>query len=116
MTSIGFLFLAARLQAIAAQCYWPEKFPGAKFRLEYRLALNVMLAVRMRQLWLLANLLLATLPASAAETSSRYELRSQHDPNGIGKFYMGREIAYVMGHEAANWLERREREAQSNME
>ena|GEM_PF-309343 len=39
-----------------------------------------------------------------------YEFRQQHDPNGIGKFYMGREIAHVMGHQAADWLERAERE------
>ncbi len=40
----------------------------------------------------------------------RYETRADHDPNGIGKFYMGREIAQVMGHEGAGWLERKERE------
>lgn len=40
----------------------------------------------------------------------RYETRRIHDPNGIGKFYMGREIALVMGHEAAGWLDRPERE------
>lgn len=40
----------------------------------------------------------------------RYETRRVHDPNGIGKFYMGREIAMVMGHQAAGWLERPERE------
>jgi len=39
-----------------------------------------------------------------------YEFRENHDPNGIGKFYMGREIAQVMGHQAAEWLERPERE------
>ncbi len=43
---------------------------------------------------------------------SRYETRDVHDPNGIGKFYMGREIAQVMGHEGAGWLERPEREKQ----
>jgi len=42
--------------------------------------------------------------------SARYEVRAQHDPDGIGKFYMGREIAHVMGHQAADWLERPERE------
>jgi SAM-dependent methyltransferase len=31
-------------------------------------------------------------------------------PDGIGKFYMGREIAKVMGHPAIGWLEREERE------
>src|SRR5262245_54881676 len=40
----------------------------------------------------------------------RYETRKEHDPDGIGKFYMGREIAQVMGHQAAGWLERPERE------
>jgi SAM-dependent methyltransferase len=39
-----------------------------------------------------------------------YETRKDHDPDGIGKFYMGREIAYVMGHQAADWLERPDRE------
>lgn len=39
-----------------------------------------------------------------------YETRVQHDRNGIGKFFMGREIAHVMGHQAAGWLERPERE------
>ena len=44
----------------------------------------------------------------------RYTLLQQHDPDGIGKFYMGREIAQVMGHEGADWLERPEREAEEN--
>jgi len=39
-----------------------------------------------------------------------YEKRAEHDPNGIGVFYLGREIAHVMGHQAADWLERPERE------
>jgi SAM-dependent methyltransferase len=45
-----------------------------------------------------------------------YERRALHDPNGIGKFYMGREIAHVMGHLAADWLERPEREAEEKTE
>ena len=40
----------------------------------------------------------------------KYETREQHDPDGLGKFYQGREIALVMGHRAAGWLERPERE------
>ena len=32
--------------------------------------------------------------------------------DGTGKFYMGREIAKVMGHQAIRWLERPEREAE----
>jgi hypothetical protein len=38
-----------------------------------------------------------------------YEFRKEHDPNGTGKFYMGREIALVMSHLGANWLERPEK-------
>ncbi len=32
------------------------------------------------------------------------------DYGGIGKWFMGREIAYVMGYQGMSWLERRERE------
>jgi ubiquinone/menaquinone biosynthesis C-methylase UbiE len=39
-----------------------------------------------------------------------YTYRADHDPDGIGKFYAGREIAHVMGHQAADWLERPERQ------
>lgn len=37
------------------------------------------------------------------------------DYNGIGKWYMGREIAYVMGFEGIDWLERSEREEEENV-
>ena len=42
---------------------------------------------------------------------SEYEYRAKHDPDGVGKFYMGREIAHVMGHLGAEWLERSDRVA-----
>lgn len=35
--------------------------------------------------------------------------------NGTGKYYLGREISYVMGHLAAGWLERPEREREENV-
>ena len=41
-----------------------------------------------------------------------YQERVIHSPDGIGKFYMGREIAQVMGHQGAGWLERPSREAE----
>jgi ubiquinone/menaquinone biosynthesis C-methylase UbiE len=62
----------------------------------------------------LALLLLPTLAAAQDRKDGRYEWKAKHDPNGIGKFYMGREIAYVMGHSAAGWLERPEREEEEN--
>ncbi len=49
------------------------------------------------------------LPVLAADPR-HYEMREEHSRDGIGKFYMGREIAHVMGHQAAGWLERPERE------
>lgn len=44
----------------------------------------------------------------------QYELRRDHDPDGTGKFYMGREIAQVMGHQGASWLERPQREQEEH--
>lgn len=52
----------------------------------------------------------ADVPKSDSKKTSRYEFKAEHDPNGIGKFYMDREIAHVMGHQAASWLERATRE------
>ena len=46
--------------------------------------------------------------------TNRYEFRPLHDPNGIGKFYFGREIAHVMGHQAAEWLERTNRDEEEH--
>ncbi len=48
-------------------------------------------------------------PARAPDPPA-YEQRPVHDPDGIGRFYFGREIARVMGHEGADWLERPDRE------
>ena len=47
--------------------------------------------------------------AFASVTASLYRQGSA-SADGIGKFYMGREIARVMGFEGAAWLERDERE------
>ena len=55
---------------------------------------------------LFLNIALLALFAQSAQT---YETRKIHDPDGIGKFYMGREIAHVMGHQGADWLERPDR-------
>ena len=45
----------------------------------------------------------------------RYEFRKNHNPDGLGKFYMGREIALTMGFQAAPWLERPEREEEERL-
>jgi ubiquinone/menaquinone biosynthesis C-methylase UbiE len=51
---------------------------------------------------------------SQASQTPRYETRANHDPNGTGKFYMGREIAQVMGPGGIEWLDRREREQEEH--
>lgn len=54
-------------------------------------------------------------PASAelpyAPTAYAYR-QGPASRDGIGKFYLGREISHVMGHTAIHWLERPEREAE----
>jgi SAM-dependent methyltransferase len=41
-----------------------------------------------------------------ANQDTIYQQRTIHNPDGTGKFYMGREIAQVMGYQGAAWLER----------
>lgn len=57
----------------------------------------------------------AVLLAETPAPGNRYEFRERHDPNGIGKFYLGREIAHVMGHQGISWLERPEREEEEGL-
>ena len=55
-----------------------------------------------------AGLRAATI-APQVPDSLGYESRPARDPNGIGRYYQGRQIAHVMGHEGADWLERNDR-------
>lgn len=48
----------------------------------------------------------------AQDTPSYYRQKTIHNPDGIGKYYLNREIARVMGHQAMIWLERDSREAE----
>ncbi len=51
--------------------------------------------------------------AQDSTATERYTYK-EGDQNGIGKWYMGREIAYVMGFQGIDWLERPEREEEEN--
>lgn len=73
-----------------------------------------------------AALLACALLAAACGTADNGEATADGDAaysyarasrDGIGKFYMGREISHVMGHLAAGWLERsgREREERTDL-
>lgn len=66
-------------------------------------------------LFLAGILVFLTTPAVALgqQTSEVYTTRSG-DPNGTGKWYMGREIARVMGYQGMGWLDRPERESEEN--
>jgi len=57
---------------------------------------------------MLASCLVAFL---ALQSPPRY-VKGTGTPDGIGVYYFGREIAQVMGHQAADWLERPERTAE----
>ena len=46
-------------------------------------------------------------------SQDRYKIKAG-DPNGINKWYMGRQIAQVMSHYGIDWLEREEREMEEN--
>ena len=72
----------------------------------------------MKKIIPLLILLLSILPLSPCagqETSSKEQYTfKKGDPNGIGKWYMGREIANVMGFQGMDWLDRPEREEEEN--
>jgi precorrin-6B methylase 2 len=65
-------------------------------------------AITFTSLLLLFPCLLRADPATTT-TAPVYETRPA-SRDGTGRFYMGREIAHVMGHQGADWLERPERE------
>ena len=54
-----------------------------------------------------------TLIAQSTSSVDSYTYK-EGDRNGTGKWYMGREIAYVMGFQGMSWLERPEREKEEN--
>ena len=54
--------------------------------------------------WVLLTLVLAQSPPPY--------VKGKGTPDGIGVYYFGREIAQVMGHQAADWLDRPERGAE----
>ncbi len=54
-------------------------------------------------------------PAVKKDATGRYEFREEHDRDGQGKFYMGRELAQVMSFHGAPWLERSEREEEERL-
>ena len=46
--------------------------------------------------------------------NEEYYIFKKGDKNGIGKWYLGRQIAYVMDSQGINWLERSDRGKEEN--
>ena len=67
----------------------------------------------MKKSWHFILLFIALLNAATLMAQERYTVKSG-DPNGINKWYMGRQIAHVMSHYGIEWLERKEREMEEN--
>ncbi len=59
---------------------------------------------------IVVGLLFMAQASAEPDTDDNYYSYDQPNRDGIGKVYMGREIAHVMGHRGATWLERPERE------
>ncbi len=65
-------------------------------------------------------ILMSTLALSVSQCKGQTETSNENytfrsgSPNGIGKWYKGREIAHVMGFQGIGWLERPEREKEEN--
>lgn len=82
----------------------------------YRLTHSLFLTAILIGVWFVGPMLLGAALASSAEAlpisrvastdPAIYQEKSGFSLDGIGKVYMGREIAQVMGHQGAGWLER----------
>ena len=66
-------------------------------------------------LFLLTTLLLSNECLGQELSADKKYIFKRGDFNGIGKWYMGREIAHVMGFEGIGWLERLDREKEENV-
>ena len=67
----------------------------------------------MKKSFSVSLLFIAILFIFGVNAQDRYTTKAG-DPNGIKKWYMGRQIAHVMSHFGIDWLERQEREMEEN--
>ena len=66
-------------------------------------------------LFLFTTLIISNTSIGQNINSDKEYIFKRGDFNGIGKWYMGRQIAYVMGYEGIGWLERSDREKEENV-
>jgi ubiquinone/menaquinone biosynthesis C-methylase UbiE len=60
--------------------------------------------------WVIGTIALGIMAQSACALNPSPYTYKKPSSDGIGKVYMGREIAEVMGHQGADWLDRRSRD------
>lgn len=78
---------------------------SAKISAKYFVRLISIVAIA----FLLSNFIYTPIAQAQASYPTYYREKKIHHPDGIGKYYMKREIAQVMGHQAIMWLERESR-------
>lgn len=71
--------------------------------------------IRLLSLFLLLFTFISCAKGQTQEKSSERYTYKKGDPQGINKWYMGRQIAYVMGYQGMSWLERPEREEEERV-
>lgn len=68
----------------------------------------------LRTLLIILSLGLSQIQTAQTKPVSEIYTFKKGDYDGTGKWFMGREIAYVMGYQGISWLERAEREKEEN--
>ena len=116
---------SSEIRYLANNCYCPEMFVIVDLKRCIRIVAFTLLAALAGALHSFAqhqgaspgvsvHAVLAQNQAPDSPAHPHYETRANHDPDGAGKFYMGREIAQVMGPGGIEWLDRREREQEEH--
>jgi FkbM family methyltransferase len=97
------------LRAVRQSCPREPSAPGSRPRPHQAWQRGAVRAARRTACLVAVAVALAGAAAAQEAAGHHYEMRTP-TRDGTGRFYMGREIAQVMGHLAAGWLERPERE------
>jgi precorrin-6B methylase 2 len=70
--------------------------------------------LNIKSVFLFLSLFSVAWPATTKQQQDSIYTHKKGDPDGTGKFYMGREIAQVMNFSGSSWLERNSRQVEEN--
>ncbi len=85
---------------------------SGSYKLRLRLILPALTGLFLLFGPLLAGCERAATEEEVTESASYYEERGEKSEGGTGRYYLGREIAEVLGHPGAEWMDRPAREVQ----